>query len=131
MNQKEIVFYDGACGLCNKYVQFILKNRKRTFYFAPLQSKLAEKLLESHHISINMDTLYYLENDKVYDKSTAALKIAKGLRFPYNLFSIVRIIVPKFLRDAVYRQVSQRRFNRYARMCMLPTEEERKYFLEY
>ena len=67
----------------------------------------------------------------MYDKSTAALKIAKGLRFPYNLFSIVIIIVPKFLRDAVYRQVSQRRFNRYARMCMLPNEEERKYFLEY
>src|SRR5690554_7802897 len=100
MHQKRIVFYDGECGLCSKYVQFVLKNKVNEFYFTPLQSKLAEKILDQHHRTINMDTLYFLENETVYSKSTAALRICKGLKFPYNFLSMTRFIIPKFLRDS-------------------------------
>jgi len=131
MHQKRIVFYDGECGLCSKYVQFVLKNKVNEFYFTPLQSKLAEKILDQHHRTINMDTLYFLENETVYSKSTAALRICKGLKFPYNFLSMTRFIIPKFLRDSLYQRTSKRRFDRHARMCILPSEEERKYFLNY
>ena len=93
-----IVFYDGDCGFCNSAVQFILDKKKREFYFLALQSDTAKNLLANHNITINMDTIYMLKDGKLYDRSSAALQICKGLKGGYPLlFGIY--IVPKFLRD--------------------------------
>ena len=50
-----IVFYDGDCGFCNSSVQFILNKRKREFYFLPLQSDQAKKILNANGIEIKKD----------------------------------------------------------------------------
>ena len=41
-----ILLYDGGCGLCNRFVQFILRrDRNAVFRFASLQSALAAPIL--------------------------------------------------------------------------------------
>lgn len=128
--EKRIVFYDGDCCFCNTSVQFILKRRKKNFYFAALQSNFAKKKIEEEKgISIEMNTLYYLEEDKLYEKSTAVLRIARGLKGGYPLFYYFGIIVPRFLRDAVYDFIAKRRNKINPGFCALPSEEERKFFL--
>lgn len=129
-NQKRIVFYDGECGLCSRSIQIILKNHTKDFYFISLQSSLAEEIMDQHHNTINMNTLYLLEEGKLYDKSTAALRIFRNLKFPFNFISPLRFIIPKLLRDKVYLLVAKRRFDFYPSACIIPSEKEKEFFLK-
>src|SRR5690554_7898148 len=84
---KRIIFYDGDCGFCNTSVQLVLKKRKKDFYFIPLQSSIAEEIMTHFNETIEMNTLYLVENGLLYDRSTAAIKIAKHLSSLYPLRS--------------------------------------------
>lgn len=127
---KRVVFYDGECGFCSTTVQFILKRRKKDIYFAPLQSEIAKDKLGERGIEIEMNTLYFLENEKLYLKSTGALRIARHLNGGYPLFYYLGIIFPKFIRDWVYDQVAKRRHQLKADLCPLPQPEEQKFFID-
>ena len=126
---ERIVFYDGDCGFCNTSVQFVLNKRKRPIYFAALQSKLAEEKLGSRGVSIQMNTLYFLENDKLYQKSSGALRIARHLKGGYPLLYYVGIIFPRFFRDWIYDQVAKRRHKIKPGYCAMPSPDERKLFI--
>ena len=125
---KKILFYDGDCGFCNSSVQFALKHQKNEIYFATLQSKFAIILLEKNGIKIELDTLYFYNHEKIYNKSSGALRLAKELKFPYNLL-FAFYIVPKFLRDTVYSFISKRRHKIKSGFCVIPKETEKKLFL--
>jgi len=123
-----LIFYDGECGFCNSTVQFILRKKKVNFYFVALQSVLAKEILESSNVIINMDTIYLWKNNVLFDKSSAALQIAKGLRWGYPLFFIFYII-PKPLRDPFYNFIAKRRHKIKNEFCLIPLEKDKKYFL--
>lgn len=126
---KKVIFYDGDCGFCNSTVQFILKKRKTEFYFMALQHPEANEILKMHNIQINLDTFYYLNHDKVYERSSAALQVSKGLKGLYPAL-IIFYAVPKFIRDAFYNFIAKRRHKLRNGFCVLPKDEERKYFLQ-
>jgi predicted DCC family thiol-disulfide oxidoreductase YuxK len=79
----------------------------------------------------NFHTFVLIEGDRVYTKSTAALRIAKHLRRGWNLLYGL-IIIPKFLRDAVYNWVSKNRYKWFGKRdsCRLPSPEEKALFLD-
>lgn len=124
-----IVFYDGDCGFCNSSVQFILNNKKSVFYFAPLQSETGKKILDKHGITVNLDTVYFLKNGKVYDRSSAALQIARGLKGLWPMLFALNII-PKFIRDPFYNVIARYRHRIRAGYCMLPAKEDEQYFIK-
>ncbi|MDA7802954.1 DUF393 domain-containing protein [Crocinitomix sp.] len=124
-----IVFYDGDCGFCNSSVQFILEKKKAVFHFLPLQSPIAQKILDEHNTTINLDTIYYLRSGKLYDRSSAALQIARGLRGGYPLF-FGFYLIPKFLRDPFYNVIAKIRHKIKAGYCMIPTTEDQQYFIK-
>jgi len=132
LKDKQILFYDGDCPFCNKTVAFVLKHKKNDsqIYFSALQSVFAKKTLAKHHIKIKMDTLYYIVDNKVYDKSTAAIILSKSLKFPYNLL-VTFYIIPKFFRDWVYTQIANKRQQfSIEPFCKLLNEDDKKWFLE-
>ena len=46
-DKPEMIFYDGHCGLCHRFVKFVLKrDRQGRFHFAPLQSPRFESAIE-------------------------------------------------------------------------------------
>ena len=123
-----IVFYDGDCGFCNRSVQFILKKRKHDrFLFIALQSDKAKELLTPFDIAISMETIYLLQNNQVYQKSQAVLKLSDSLKRPYGWLKL-GYILPRFIRDAIYMLVSRNRHKINAGFCALPTEAEKKLF---
>jgi len=124
-----MVFYDGDCGFCNSSVQFILAKKKWIFYFTPLQSTSAASILNKHKVKIQLDTIYFLRNDKLYNRSSAALQIARGLKGAYPLL-FVFYVVPKFLRDPVYNLIARNRHKIRAGYCMIPLKEDEQYFLK-
>ena len=127
---KSIVFYDGDCGFCNSSVQFVLNRRKRDVFFLPLQSYLAVGIMKKHGVTIEMNTMYFLNKGKLYDKSSAVLRVNLLLRFPYPVFFYLGIIVPRFLRNWIYDQIANRRHKIKNGFCVLPKPEERRLFLD-
>ena len=130
VTKNNILFYDGDCGFCNSSVQFVLKHRKHDhIYFATLQSDFAKEILNNKGIIIKLDTLYYLKNNTIYDKSSAALHLVNELTLFFSIFKIFYII-PKIIRDYVYSLIAKRRHQINNSFCVIPNSEEKKLFLE-
>ena len=132
MEGQKIVFFDGYCNLCSGAVQFIIKHDKhQQFHFASLQGTAAAQLLPAHlTISQGVDSIVFLENGKFYTKGTAALRIAKYLKFPINL-SYVFMLVPAFIRNVVYDWIARNRYKWFGKkeVCWLPSPELSSRFL--
>jgi predicted DCC family thiol-disulfide oxidoreductase YuxK len=129
----KLVLFDGVCNLCNSSIQFIIKHDKAAkFKFAPLQSPLAAERLSVLKLgNAPFSSIIYVENDEVYQKSTAALKIAKHLDGAWPLLYAF-MIVPKFIRDRVYDFIAKNRYKWFGKTeaCWLPTPELKARFLD-
>ncbi|MEO6948576.1 MAG: thiol-disulfide oxidoreductase DCC family protein [Ginsengibacter sp.] len=132
MPQQPIILFDGVCNFCDSTVNFVIKrDRKNLLKFAVLQSSIAKELLEGQSIQGNdLSSFIFIENKKVYSRSTAALRVCKYLNgfwpFMYGF-----IIVPKFIRDAVYNLIARNRYKWFGKKdaCMIPTPEMKERFL--
>lgn len=129
---ESVVLFDGVCNLCSGSVQFVLENEKdNKLFFASLQSDFGQEILKKNKLSTaTFDSIIFLEGEKIYSESDAALKIAKHLKFPYSLLSFLSII-PKFIRNAVYKWVARNRYRWFGKTeaCWLPTPDFKKRFI--
>ncbi len=128
-----VILFDGVCNLCSSVVQFIIKHDpKQMFRFASLQSSVAKRLLEEYHLPSNeMNTFVLIEKDKAYTHSTGALRISRHLKGGWPL-AYSFIIVPRFIRDAVYKFISKKRYNWFGKKksCWIPKPEWESLFLD-
>jgi predicted DCC family thiol-disulfide oxidoreductase YuxK len=125
----KVVLFDGVCNLCNGAVRFIIaRDPGARFRFASLQSDVGRRLLKDDGPP---ETIVLLEKGKIYSKSSAVLRIAWGLRFPWPLLYAF-IVVPRPLRDLVYDWVARHRYRWFGKQetCLLPTPALRNRFLE-
>ena len=133
MNDPPVLLFDGVCNLCNGAVAFVIRRDPRArLRFAPLQSPAADALLASLGVARDRlpDSFVLVEDGRVHVRSTAALRVARRLRFPWPLLA-VNLLVPRWLRDPVYDLVARNRYRWFGRReaCMVPTAELRARFL--
>ena len=126
------VLFDGKCNLCNGSVKFIIRHDPgKRFRFVSLQSDRGREIVERHGRDPgDVDTILLLQNDRIYDRSSAALRVARGLTFPWPLLSAF-LLVPAPLRDLVYRWIAANRYRWFGKTeaCMMPTADIRSRFL--
>jgi predicted DCC family thiol-disulfide oxidoreductase YuxK len=117
--KQPIVLFDGECSLCSSSVRFILRhNNKSNLHFASQQSIDGMKLLMLAGKSFqHSDTLLLIQDNKLYGYSTAALKTAIHLGFPWRMFAILRI-VPVLIRDSVYKYIARNRYTWFGRKSL-------------
>jgi predicted DCC family thiol-disulfide oxidoreductase YuxK len=108
---KSIVLFDGVCNLCNAAIGFIIKrDKEKNFTLSPLQSNLSETLNNQYHFNQpGVNSIVLIENNKVYYKSTAILRVIKKLSGPIK-FLYIFIIIPPFIRDAIYSVIAKNRY---------------------
>ena len=131
--KKNIVFYDGLCSFCNGFVVFLLKHEKRNnMSFCSLQSEFAESFLKDFNVQVNVDTIYYYSNGRVYKRSEAIKKISRNLNPPYLIASSLLAITPKFIREYFYKFFAKNRYKWFGKKdeCQIPSPEERSRFLD-
>jgi predicted DCC family thiol-disulfide oxidoreductase YuxK len=132
MNSSPTILFDGVCNLCNSSVQFVIKKDiDKIFQFASLQSDAGEKLLKQYNLSTsNFDSFILIQENKVYQKSGAALKVVKQLSGSIKLLYAF-IVIPTFIRDAVYNFIAKNRYKWFGKKdeCMVPTPELKGRFL--
>ena len=125
-----IILFDGVCNFCNASINFTIRHDKKGYFkFAPLQSEKAKELV-GDLTTPEPETVLLVENGKIYDHSTAALRVARKLNGLWPLFYVL-MIIPKPLRDWVYSFIAKRRYKWFGRTeaCMVPTPEVRDRFL--
>jgi predicted DCC family thiol-disulfide oxidoreductase YuxK len=127
-----IIFFDGVCNLCNGAVQFTIeRDTKNLFRFASLQSDFAKETLSPYGIDTDQkNSFILLENGKIYQQSTAALRVAKRLGAAWPLLYAF-IILPPFIRNAVYGYIAKNRYKWFGKQesCWVPTPELKEKFL--
>ena len=133
-----VVLYDGVCGLCNRYVRFVLeRDRRRQFRFASLQGAFGARALARHGMHLDGDptSIVLLESpgslhERAFVRSDAVLSIMMGLGGPWRLAAGLRVI-PRFLRDGIYDLVARGRYRIFGRLdsCSLPPRPDAARFL--
>lgn len=144
-----IVAFDGICNLCNSTVNWIIDNDpKQQFKFIALQdidrlekSGFDLKDLQFTEISTSvnsesnrdesqMQSVYLIEQGKIYNKSTAVLRICRRLSGLCPLLYLY-ILIPRTLRDTVYDFIAKNRYHWFGRRkeCRIPSAALKDRFL--
>jgi predicted DCC family thiol-disulfide oxidoreductase YuxK len=134
-----LVFYDGVCGLCDRFVQFLLaRDRRGRLRFATLQGDLARRELPPRGLDpADLDTVIVIagwESDapRVLTRSRAVLYAAGRLGPVWRALASMARLVPSRIADAVYAAIARRRYRMFGRFdaCRLPSAEERARFVD-
>jgi predicted DCC family thiol-disulfide oxidoreductase YuxK len=129
-NKQKVIFFDGVCGLCNGFVDFILTvDKQQVFLFSPLQSEFARKNLPEK-MTTDLKSVVYLRDGKQYSKSEAVLKIMSDVGGIWKL-SLLGKILPEVMRNKAYDMVAENRYKLFGKKetCRLPSAEERSRFI--
>ncbi|MBM3185094.1 MAG: DUF393 domain-containing protein [Bacteroidetes bacterium] len=126
---KNIIFYDGECGLCNRSVQFILKyERNQKLQFAALKSSFSKTALSDFNLKFNLeDSILFFQNGKLFSKSKAVLRIIPFLKW-YFYPLLICWLIPNFIRDLFYDLIARNR-KKVISFCELPESKHSKRFL--
>ncbi|MGA9226564.1 MAG: thiol-disulfide oxidoreductase DCC family protein [Mesobacillus sp.] len=126
-----VILFDGVCNFCDASVQFILnRDPEGIFQFASLQSEAGQNLVKKHNVPADVDSMILIEDDKVYYKSTAALRVSRHLQGAWKMLYGF-IIIPSPIRNIVYDLIAKNRYKWFGQKesCMLPPPNIRKRFL--
>jgi predicted DCC family thiol-disulfide oxidoreductase YuxK len=126
---RPVILFDGVCNLCTGSVQFVIeRDSRKRFRFASLQSPVAERLLGQRD---DLESMILVQDGKTYRKSGAALRIARQLDGLWPLLALF-LVVPRFLRDAVYDWIGRRRYRMFGKRdtCWVPRPELAERFLD-
>lgn len=122
-----IIVFDAMCMLCSANAAFVLRHDAAgRFRLASMQGEAGAALYRRFGIDpANPETLIVVEGDGVLRDSDAVLAIWAGLDRPWNALAVLRI-VPRKLRDPIYRWVARHRYRLFGKRstCWLPTAEQ-------
>jgi predicted DCC family thiol-disulfide oxidoreductase YuxK len=126
-----VVLFDGYCVLCDRSAQFVLDHdRRRVFRLAASQTPAARPFLDRCGLGAAPGTVVLVERDGWSVRSTAAIRMARRLGFPWAL-AVVALAVPAAIRDLVYGVIAKNRLRWFGQRdtCRLPTPDEAGRFL--
>jgi predicted DCC family thiol-disulfide oxidoreductase YuxK len=127
IDQGPIIVFDTMCVLCSANAAFVLRHdHVGRFRLASMQDATGIALYRKFGIDpANPETLIVVEGDRALRDSDAVLAIWAGLDRPWNGLALFRI-VPRPLRDPVYRWVARHRYRLFGRRatCWIPTAEQ-------
>ena len=129
----KLVLYDGVCGLCNRFVQHLIRrDKKQSFTFAPLQGSTAVEVRAAHpSLPEELSTVAYVQNGELLLRSRAVFAIWKELGGAWRLLAAFRFL-PQFLTDLGYRAVASIRYRIWGKLdqCAIPEPSQASRFLE-
>jgi len=110
-----IILYDGICVLCSGWMRFVLdRDTNKRFRFTPIQSPYGRALAEALGIDPDdPDTNAVVIGGSAWRQSDAALQVVS--RLPGWSWVRGLRIVPRPLRDLIYRLVARTRYRVFGR----------------
>lgn len=128
----DLVLFDGVCNFCNSSINFVIDHdSQKRFKFASLQSEVGQQYLaQFSRNKKDFDSVLLVKNGRVFEKSDAALHIARHLDGAWKWLYFLRW-VPRVVRDMIYDLVAKNRYRIFGKSdaCRLPNPELRERFL--
>lgn len=127
-----LVLYDGTCGLCDGFVQWLLRRDPAgVLRFAPLEGPTAAAVRARHPGIAGVDSVVFVDADGAHVRSEAALRTVAALGGGWRLVALARV-VPRAVRDAVYDVIARTRHRWFGRRvaCRVPGAAERERFVD-
>jgi predicted DCC family thiol-disulfide oxidoreductase YuxK len=123
-----IVLFDGTCAFCERSVRFIATRDPGAYFkFGASQTPRAEALLKQYGVSrASARSIVLIEDGQVYLRSTASLRIARRLTWPWRAAAVL-LWVPRPVRDVVYNLIAavRHRIAGESNACDIPPPEIR------
>jgi predicted DCC family thiol-disulfide oxidoreductase YuxK len=128
-----VILFDGVCNWCNGTVNWIIDHdKKNQFKFATLQSGFGRQQVEKYGLHNQyLDTVVLIENEQVYLRSTAILRILKRMGGIYSL-AYIFVIIPAPILDFFYNIVARYRYTWFCKRdnCRVPDKGLEDKFIE-
>lgn len=121
-----IVFFDGACGLCDRAVRWLWSRTDAEVRFAPLQGETAKELVPEPFRTPPLSTLVVLDDDVTRIESDGLAAIAR--RMPGLRGRMVGALTLPFARPLLnvgYRLIARNRHHWFGTTCRLVQDPER------
>ena len=133
--RRDVIFYDGECGLCHGAVRFVLaEDRRGRTLFSPLQGATFKRMVRDDVRKDLPDSFVVLDDaGELLLRSSAVVHVAMRLGGWWRVLGTLLFIVPKPIRDAGYRfvgAVRHRLFARPSRHCPFVPASMRARFRE-
>jgi predicted DCC family thiol-disulfide oxidoreductase YuxK len=131
----ELVFYDGACGLCHRAVRFLIaEDPSAALRFAPLQGETAARSIAESTRRMLPDSVVVHGSDGAFlVRFAATRRLLQRLGGLWRLLGAALAIVPTAIGDRLYDAVARRRHRWFARppaACPVLPQELRRRFSE-
>lgn len=126
----KVIFFDGYCGLCNGFVDFIMKvDKSGVFKFSPLQSEFARANLRPEDIE-ELKSVVVLIDGKTFRKAKGVMAVFKELGGIWKGLSLLGVLPSGFLNTG-YDLIAENRYRLFGKRetCRLPTPEEKQRFI--
>ena len=107
-----LIIYDGYCVFCESWVNLCLRNINNTeIKLVHLSDiKLKEKTYLEYSKYIKSDTIIVIDDNKIYFKSAAALKVFSRCNAPYNFLSKILNLFPYSFLNIFYDLIGYIRY---------------------
>ena len=107
------IFYDGGCGLCHRFVRFVLAvdREGKCFRFAPLESEVFTALRKASTRSAMLDDIdsivLSLPDGSLLVRAAAVIEIGKILGGVWRAAAVAASVIPLRLLDAGYDGIAR------------------------
>ena len=129
----EVILFDGVCNLCNSSVNWIIRHdTKNRFKFASLQSAYGRQSIARFQLTGEyLNTVVLLDNEQIYLRAKAVLRILNHLGCIYSLAAIFNVI-PSPILNFFYNIVAKYRYRWFGKRdtCMVPDVSLKQKFIE-
>ena len=114
---KATIFYDGHCGLCHRFVRFVLAEDRigANIAFSPLQGeRFANSVPPSQRAGLPDSVVVQTSDGRFHLRSAAVLEIAQRLGGVWRLIGVIAACIPRRFLDGCYDLVARLRRKLFA-----------------
>jgi predicted DCC family thiol-disulfide oxidoreductase YuxK len=122
-----IILFDGTCAFCEGVVTFVAtRDPHKYFRFGASQNPSGLAVLGRYGFTQSARSIVLIEDGQIFLRSTASLRIARHLTWPWSLARHL-LVIPRPVRDAGYRVVAaiRHRLAGTSNACEIPPPEIR------
>ena len=123
-----IIVFDAQCVMCSANAQFVLRNDRRGYFrLASMQGEVGAALYRRFGIDpADPESLIVVDGERVLRDSDAILAIYAGLGGPWRALATIGRLMPRFLRDPIYRWIARNRYRLFGRreVCWVPSAKD-------
>lgn len=110
--KRDVLFLDGDCGLCHG-LAFFMDDRlaiDSDISYRPIQSAEVQDIISNFtDRQQKADTVYLIRANKVYIRSSAAIRCLLYLKWYWKLWFPILWLIPLPIRDTIYRMIAMSR----------------------